>query len=263
MSVPEDIRLSFDQVPEIYDRIRPLYPSELFDALFARVEPNPETLEMGPGTGQATQELLRRGAEVTATELGPHLAGLLEEKFAGTSRLTVLQAEFESAEVPKHSFDLVIAACAYHWITGWVRLDRPAELLRPGGTFAVIDVNQVTSSADQGYFASVQRIYEEFGQSKQGKGTTQTAEQVVPSIFHELQTSARYTDVELERYPWDQTYTAEQYGDLLRSYSGTQMMEEAEREAMVKAMIDVANDEFAGYVTRPLVITLTMASLDA
>ena len=31
---PDDIRLSFNEAVEIYDKVRPSYPAELFDALF-------------------------------------------------------------------------------------------------------------------------------------------------------------------------------------------------------------------------------------
>ena len=72
-SVPSaaDPRKSFDQAAEIYDEIRPSYPAAAFDDLFALLPPRPNIIEVGPGTGQATRDILRRGAVVHAIEIGP------------------------------------------------------------------------------------------------------------------------------------------------------------------------------------------------
>jgi hypothetical protein len=68
MGRPDDIGLSFNEAAEIYDEVRPSYPVELFDALFEALPPQPEIVEVGPGTGQATKDLLARGATVHAIE---------------------------------------------------------------------------------------------------------------------------------------------------------------------------------------------------
>ena len=47
----------FDEVPELYDRVRPTYPPELFADLVAitGIHEGSSVLEVGCGTGQATQ----------------------------------------------------------------------------------------------------------------------------------------------------------------------------------------------------------------
>ena len=49
-----DIRLSFNEVPDVYDEVRPSHPAELYATLFAMLPPHPSIVEVGPGTGQAT-----------------------------------------------------------------------------------------------------------------------------------------------------------------------------------------------------------------
>jgi SAM-dependent methyltransferase len=114
-------RLMFDKVPEIYDRVRPSYPPALFDKAFRylreRVEvAEPQVVEIGPGTGQATRSLLERGARVTAVEIGASLSAFLRRKFAGESRLEVISAPFEVARLESGAYDLVFSATAFHWI---------------------------------------------------------------------------------------------------------------------------------------------------
>ena len=69
------MRDSFDEVPELYDRVRPGYPEAVFDDLvsLAGLVAGSRVLELGPGTGQATVPLARRGLAVTAVELGSGL----------------------------------------------------------------------------------------------------------------------------------------------------------------------------------------------
>ena len=51
--------LVFDEVPDLYDRVRPRYPDDLFADLVAitGMDERSSVLEVGCGTGQATRSL--------------------------------------------------------------------------------------------------------------------------------------------------------------------------------------------------------------
>ncbi len=255
--MPDDPGLAFDAVPEIYDRIRPTYPDALFEELFARFrDPGVGIIESGPGTGQATISLLARGALVTAVEPGVRMAAFLRKKFAGESRLQVVNRKFEDVE--SEPVDIVFAATSFHWVDPHVRLKKAHDLLRPGGAIAIVSTNQVRSEADKGYFARCQPIYRKYFPGEDAP-ELQTADEVVPPEFPEIAVSDLFGEPELHRYGWDQTYTTAQYADLLRSYSGTNMMERDAREGLVSELCALADMEFGGSITRPLIITLTLA----
>ena len=253
-----DIRLTFDAVVETYERVRPSYPTALFDSLFDAWPAEPTIIEIGPGTGQATVDLLARGAHVTAVELGPQLAERLQQRFGSEERLNVINDSFEQAPLSEHSFNGIAVATAYHWIETQAQVKRPAQLLRPGGVLGVIDLIQVDSASDQGYFERVQPIYERYSEQK-SSWVPKPYETAEPAIAARLGESALYRSVEVLRVPWDQTYSASQYRDLLWTYSGTQMMAEPDRTRMVDELVAVVEGEFGGTVTRPLAATLTMA----
>lgn len=61
------------------------------------IQPDEAVLEIGPGRGSLTRELIARAASVTAIEADPRLADELEQRFAGTS-VRILRGD--ALEVP-------------------------------------------------------------------------------------------------------------------------------------------------------------------
>lgn len=251
----------FDADPATYDRARPIYPDALFEDLWGYLDRDmrarPEVVEMGPGTGQATQALLRRGANVTAVELGSNLAAYLAEKYAGEPRLTVLNAAFEDAPLPERAFDLVFAATAYHWVAPEARMARPHALLRERGVLAVVDTVQVRDEADRGYFERSQHIYARYWPDRAAfqPALEPTLE---PPILGELRASERFEDARLWRYRWDQRYDVDAYLDLVRSYSNTAQLPPEERARFLDDLRAFVAAEEGGTVLRPLVVTLVV-----
>ena len=113
------------------------YPGELFAILAERggLARGVSVLEIGPGTGQATRELLEAGAaRVVAVEPDPELSAHL--RIWGEARLEVANMAFGPAVQGDGSFDLIVAATAFHWLEAGPALTDVRRLLKPGGHFA-------------------------------------------------------------------------------------------------------------------------------
>ena len=231
----------------------------MFDELF-RLLPNPPVvLEVGPGTGKATRDLLRRGAIVHAVEIGPAMAAKLR-KVLPSSALTITIGDFEEVHVEEHGFDAVFSATAYHWISPKAQVDRPARVLKPGGVVAIVDLNQVSSPDDKGFFAAAQPIYERHGEGHTGPQAPER-NAVDPPIHLVLREDPRFSNVEVRAYDWNQTYSAADYRKLMLSFSSTQMMTPSARQGLLDDMENFILQEFGNQVTRPIVVTLTTARL--
>ncbi len=78
-------------MPELYDRVRPTYPDELFADLVAitGMDERSSLLEVGCGTGQATRSLAALGCSVTAIEPGAGMAGLARQRLAAFGNVEV------------------------------------------------------------------------------------------------------------------------------------------------------------------------------
>lgn len=129
----------------------------LFDHFLKLLPPRPEILEVGPGTGQATTALVSREAIVTAVEPGARLGAILSSKQDAT-RLRIINSFIEDANLEKAAYDVVFAAAAYRWVAPDYRIEIPLRVLKRGGVFATIDLIQVQSPEDGGYFEQAARI---------------------------------------------------------------------------------------------------------
>ena len=77
-------RETFDREADVYERIRPGYPEELFQDVIklSKIPANGDILEIGCGTGQATLPFARRGYSIHCIELGENLAAIAKKNLA-------------------------------------------------------------------------------------------------------------------------------------------------------------------------------------
>lgn len=125
----------FEQVVDEYDEARPDYPPAVFHALDEALDglAGARVVEVGAGTGIATRQLLERGAQVLALDLGPAMLRRLAQR---TRALGAVVARGEALPVRDGWADLVCAAQAWHWVDPRAGAAEAARVLRPGGCFA-------------------------------------------------------------------------------------------------------------------------------
>lgn len=116
---------SFGAVAGVYDRARPGYPDGLF-AHIADQLPGPRVLEVGAGTGIATQGLTARGLDVTCIEADPRMAVVLRQRTAARPPSRIEIATFESAALDG-LYDGLVSMLAWHWTDRETRMDRVAR----------------------------------------------------------------------------------------------------------------------------------------
>ena len=195
---------------------------------------------------------------VHAIEIGPNMAAKLLSNLP-SDRLRVSIGDLETIGIAPGA-DAAFSATAYHWICRPAQTDRPAAILAPEGVVAIVDLVQVDSPDDLGFFAAAQPIYERYGEGHTGSPAP-TRSGVDPAIRAVLKADRRFGSIAVHRYDWNQRYSASRYRKLMRSYSGIQMMDESPRLGLLDDMESFIRNEFGGYVTRPLVVTLTLATL--
>jgi len=138
-----DFRKIFNTIPENFDKYRPRYCNELFSDLieYANLGPGKNVLEVGPGTGQATEPILKTGCSYLAVELGENFVDFMTGKFSRYSNFRIMNADFETYDFNGECFDLVYSAAAFQWIPEKVGYTKAFDILKSGGIFAMFSGN--------------------------------------------------------------------------------------------------------------------------
>jgi SAM-dependent methyltransferase len=229
---------TFDQIAELYDRARPYYREEMFDDLFqlAGLEPtSARILEIGCGTGRATEPLARRGAEIVCVELGPNLARIAAEKLAAYPRVSVVTANFETWESQGRQFDIVFAATAWHWIDPDIRYRKAAQTLRPSGFLAFTTGAHAFPADVDPFFLDIQAAYDAIGMHWPGPWPPPSPEEM-PDARDEIEASGLFDEVRVVRYLWTDEYSAQSHVALMQTASDHRLIEETKREWLFSEM---------------------------
>jgi SAM-dependent methyltransferase len=228
----ERLRLTFDEDALLYDKTRPAYPAELIDDLVVMggLHRGGRVLEVGCGTGQATQSLARRGCHIDCVELGRNLAAVARERLSEWGKVRVITADFETWDRGAAVYDMVLAATSWHWLNLEVRYRKAAQALEPGGALAIITTHHVLPRGGDRFFADVQDDYASIGEVD----SPPPLPDHVGDLAEEIRSTGWFSDVGVRRYLWAQTYTADDYLSLLDTYSGHRAMEAPTRELLYR-----------------------------
>lgn len=132
-------RFTFDNVASLYDAARPGYPASLFDDVIAEagLASGERVLEVGSGTGKATEGFARRGLPVLALEPGAQMIAVAKQALAAFAKVQFVQTTFEAWTSTERDFGLIAAAQSWHWIDPSSAFRQAARMLKPHGLLAV------------------------------------------------------------------------------------------------------------------------------
>lgn len=158
-----DFRKIFDTIPEQFDKYRPRYSTEVFDELigYSKLGADKKVLEIGPGTGQATDPILKTGCDYLAVELGENLADMMRKKYGGYSNFNIINDDFITYDFGSRKFDMIYSAAAIQWIPEETAFSKTFELLEPGGVLAMMLTASDYRSPNEELYENIQKVYSE------------------------------------------------------------------------------------------------------
>ncbi|MBO4475090.1 MAG: methyltransferase domain-containing protein [Clostridiales bacterium] len=159
-----EFRKIFDTIPEEFDKYRPRYSDELFSFLknYAKLGPDKSVLEIGPGTGQATDPVLNTGCDYHAIELGEHLYTKMKEKYGDRPNFSIVNDDFITHDFGEQKFDMIYSAATIQWIPEDIAFSKTFELLKPGGVLAMMYTRDDYRSDNEALYNKIQDIYAKF-----------------------------------------------------------------------------------------------------
>jgi SAM-dependent methyltransferase len=251
-------RQAFGADPGSYHLTRPAYPDWVFEILCERcgLAHGTATFEIGAGTGTATRRLLDLGADpLLAIEPDARLAAFLRETIQDRA-LTVILSSFEDAVVEKAGFDLGVSATAFHWLNEDMALTRIAELLRPGGWWAMVwNVFGDDSRADPFHEATKALLEGPSSPSAGARGIPFALD--AEARLAALERARLFDAIEHRTSAWSLDLTPDQTMSLYATFSNINIRPDL--EAILAELDRIARDEFHGCVTRNMTTSLYTA----
>ncbi len=252
--VPDAVRKrTFGNDPAAYDRARLPYPARLFRLLERRcgLGPASEIFEVGPGTGIASRELLRRRPKrYVAVEADPRLSRYLARHvLAGRPRASVLVAPFERARLAPASFDLGVAASSFHWLPERSALRRVARLLKPGGWWASWNNHHGDPFRASPFNAALQPLYQVLaGAPARTSDDRREAQRSIRARLRALRETNAFDRVRCDELHWKATLTPAQARALWASFSDIAVLPSPWRSWFLDGLEMIASDSFHGRV---------------
>ena len=236
---------SFNTVSETYDKMRPDYPDELYQSLFAYAPLNASgaAVEVGIGAGQAALPILKTGCALTAVEYGDQLAQVCREKFHYYPRFSVITGKFEDACLPENAFDLAYSASAFHWIPEEIGYPKVFRILKSGGAFARFANHPYQAKDNPELLSEIQRAYAEYYYPYYGKQPRTPAEYTEEQAAERAKIADKYgfTDTCYALFHRQRVLTAAEYRALIGTYSDHITIEKIVREHFFDAIEETIN----------------------
>jgi SAM-dependent methyltransferase len=249
----------FDEAAEYYDKYRPSYPRELVDLIVKKtgIQPGAKLLEIGPGSGKATELFEQRGFEILGIEPGENLVAAGQRRFGNSGRVKFVLSRFENWEDTHEAFDFAFAAQSFHWVPKPLGFQKCASTLK---------ANQYLGLFWNMYLTNSQPIDDEIlGLStKYGEvpvipvSTNEECEKLIVSRADEIRASGYFKAPAVYRFPWSMNYTAEEYIGFIRTGNGYLSLSTEDKENLERDVAELISRN-GGTITRPYLCVLYLA----
>lgn len=236
-----DFERTFDNTAVGYDRSRPAYPEELYQDIFeyGKIGAKSNVLEIGLGTGKATEPILKTGCRLVGIEPGENLAGLAKEKFKNDRNFLLYTNTLQDYACPAEFFDFIYSATAFHWIPEEYGYKRVYELLRSGGVFARFAYHAGPDKERKMLTDEIQKLYALYLNATQSPKAFSEEDAVK---IAEIAGRYGFIDLKYRLYELTKDFTADEYMELLRTYPNHMALEPCTREKLFKGIHSAINN---------------------
>lgn len=247
----DQLRATFDEVAQLYDQMRPSYPDAVFDDVLAitGVDSPARVLEIGCGTGHATQAMAARGLSIDCVELGEKMAAVARQRLAQFPGLNIEVADFDYWSTDTR-YDLVYSATAYHWLNPDTREQRIAGVLKHRGWLAIWRNRHIRNGSSDDYVDEARIIYmEEAPELTKDRGRLPGGDEIVEAE-REVLSPELFDEPMCRVYYWSRAYTAAEYVRELDTHSDHRLLPAGRRARLFERLAHLIDLRFGGSIVK-------------
>lgn len=246
----------FNRAAEYYDKYRPGYPQEIIDSLISvtDITEGSDLLEIGCGSGKATEQLVGNGFNILGIDPGEDLVRIGNERFKHNN-VNFVKGRFEEYDFGQKKFDVIYAAQSFHWVLQPIGYEKCFDTLKDNGYIALFWNMYVLNDSDTD--KELLEISKRYGGIADFVTKTE-CENRINSIVSQIVDSKLFEKPIVIRKLWKHDYTADDfYGFAL---TGNRFMQNSDEDKK-KAYNDIVafakkND---GIIERPYLCVLYVA----
>lgn len=238
-------RNTFNNIISDYEIARPGYPVELYTDIieYSTIKTHSSILEVGSGTGQATEYFIKNGYTITGLEIGNDQVQYLSEKYSQYNNFSPICSAFEEYDCPSDSYDLIFSATAFHWIKADIGYPKAYDLLKDNGTLAVFWHMSPIIKHQTEMFIDIRDIYHKYAPQLDTSKNTDEIEAIHNLRIAQIQTNNLFEKPFFKIYKWNDEYTTEKYIKLLNTYSSFQVLEKDKRDTVLSCVEEYINSK--------------------
>lgn len=222
---------TFDSAALDYEKSRPAYVKEIYEDIlrYKPLHSESHVLEIGLGTGKASQPILDTHCHFVGIEPGEQLADLARERFRAYANFTLWNQTFQDFVCADDSFDLIYAATAFHWIPKEYGYTKVFHLLKPGGAFARFAYHAGPDQERKALTEEIQELYRRYMHTENPPAVFGNAD---AKKLAEKALAYGFMNAQQSLYHAKKDFTADEYIALLRTYPDHRKLYASDRKKL-------------------------------
>ena len=175
------------------------------------------------------------------------MSEFLLEKFKDYGNFSVITSTFEDVSLDDTDYDLIYAASSFHWVDAEIGCPKVFGLLKKGGVFALFRNNPVPAIGEELY-EDLQTVYEKYyysyyvtkeRPSKKSRDDFMKPSEIRRRFGFDCLERYGFCDVTMKLYDSTRTYSADEYLELLDTFSDHKSLPVDHRKALYEGVKEV------------------------
>lgn len=249
----------FDHAAEYYDRFRPGYPQQIMEALVqkAGLSSNSKMLEIGAGSGKATEQLLDYGFPIHCVEPGENLVQNGKLKFRFYPQISYECARFENLTTQDNQFDVIFSAQAFHWIPQPIGYQKCAEFLNENGSLALLwNLYLYDERQEHQELLELSRKYGGFADFI----SVSEVQRRIATDSMNIEQSCLFEKPTVIHIPWEKKYTLDEYFGFVQTGNRFIQLSEEKKESAYQEL-RLHFEKYGGTIVRPYLAVLYLSKV--